>query len=57
MAANPAPTQAGDELDGRRLRREQNRAAVLAALVDLFAEGEYQPNANLIAERAGLSPR
>jgi AcrR family transcriptional regulator len=43
--------------DGRRLRREQNRAAVLDALVELFGEGNYQPGANEIAERAGLSPR
>jgi AcrR family transcriptional regulator len=45
------------EVDGRRLRREQNRDAVLDALTELFAEGAYQPNANQIAERAGLSPR
>lgn len=45
------------ELDGRRLRREQNRAAVIDALVALFDEGHYQPSAAEIAERAGLSPR
>src|SRR5580692_8817356 len=43
--------------DGRRLRREQNREAVLSAMGELFAEGLYQPNVNEIAERAGLSPR
>jgi AcrR family transcriptional regulator len=46
-----------DELDGRRLRREQNREAVIDALVELHAEGIYEPGSNLIAERAGLSPR
>jgi AcrR family transcriptional regulator len=46
-----------DEVDGRRLRREHNREAVLDALAALFAEGIYWPNANQIAERAGLSPR
>lgn len=45
------------KVDGRRLRREQNRKAVLDALVELFEEGNYQPRANEIAERAGLSPR
>lgn len=46
-----------EEADGRRLRREHNREAVLDALVALFGEGNYHPNANQIAERAGLSPR
>ena len=46
-----------DEVDGRRLRREQNRDAALDALVELFREGVYQPSTNEIAERAGLSPR
>jgi AcrR family transcriptional regulator len=45
------------DVDGRRLRREQNREAVLDALVELFHEGVYQPSSNEIAERAGLSPR
>src|SRR5947199_5772249 len=44
-------------VDGRRLRREQNRDAVLDALVALHADGVYQPSTNEIAERAGLSPR
>ena len=46
-----------EEADGRRLRREHNREAVLDALAALFAEGDYQPSSNQIAERAGLSPR
>lgn len=45
------------EVDGRRLRREQNREAVLDALVALFREGVYEPSSNEVAERAGLSPR
>jgi AcrR family transcriptional regulator len=44
-------------IDGRRQRREGNRAAVLDALVDLFHEGEYQPSSGQIAERAGISAR
>ena len=43
--------------DGRRLRREHNREAVLDAMVEMFGEGVYQPSSNEIAERAGLSPR
>ena len=55
-AAAPAPD--GHHLvDGRRRRRDQNRRAVLQALVDLFAEGTYTPSMAEVAERAGLSPR
>jgi AcrR family transcriptional regulator len=50
-------TDIDEEVDGRRLRREQNRDAALEALVQLFREGIYQPSTNEIAERAGLSPR
>ena len=49
----PAPAT----VDGRRLRREQNRTTVLDALVALFHEGVYQPSSAEIAERAGISPR
>jgi AcrR family transcriptional regulator len=45
------------EADGRRLRREQNRAAVIDALLALFRDGIYQPSMGDIAARAGLSPR
>jgi AcrR family transcriptional regulator len=44
-------------IDGRRLRREQNRTAVLDALLELFRDGTYDPSSAEIAERAGLSPR
>jgi AcrR family transcriptional regulator len=54
MTAPIAPTE---EVDGRRLRREQNRQAVLDALVSLLEDGEYQPTSTAIAERAGISPR
>lgn len=43
--------------DGRRLRREQNRDAVIDALLELFAAGIYTPSSADIAARAGLSPR
>src|SRR3954469_16657881 len=48
---------AAEQVDGRRLRREQNREAVVDALVALFEEGSYTPSTNEIAERAGISPR
>ena len=44
-------------VDGRHVRREQNREAVVEALVDLYREGRYDPSAAEVAERAGLSPR
>ncbi len=44
-------------VDGRHLRRAQNRDAAIEALVTLYEEGRYDPSAAEIAERAGLSPR
>jgi AcrR family transcriptional regulator len=55
--ATDADADAAADTDGRRLRREQNREGVLDALMQLFEEGTYQPSANEIAQRAGLSPR
>src|SRR3954454_22539968 len=46
-----------DVVDGRRLRRHENRTAVLDALVALFDEGVYQPSVGEIAARAGISAR
>ena len=45
------------DVDGRRVRREQNREAVLDALIELFHEGVYEPGVKGIADRAGLSAR
>lgn len=44
-------------IDGRTLRREENRASVLEALGELYREGLYDPSVAEIAARAGLSPR
>ncbi len=52
-----APPSTAPDVDGRRLRRAQNRETVLDALVELFEAGNYQPSAVEIAERAGVSPR
>lgn len=45
------------DLDGRRLRRERNRLAVVDAMLSLIAEGNLSPNTAEIAERAGSSAR
>lgn len=44
-------------IDGRRLRAERNRDAVVDAILDLLREGDEQPGAAEIAERAGVSLR
>ncbi|MGB0111907.1 MAG: TetR/AcrR family transcriptional regulator [Ilumatobacteraceae bacterium] len=52
-----APTDHTDNVDGRRLRRSRNRAAVVEAMVALINEGNFSPSAPDIAERAGVSHR
>ena len=46
-----------DETDGRRLRRDRNRDAVVDSLLAIYGEGNLDPSSTEIAERAGLSPR
>lgn len=46
-----------DTVDGRRVRRDRNRDAVVDALLTLYGEGNLEPGSAEIAERAGLSPR
>ena len=48
---------APDTVDGRRVRRDRNRDAVVDALLTLYGEGNLEPGSAEIAERAGLSPR
>jgi AcrR family transcriptional regulator len=43
--------------DGRTARRERNRAAVLDAVLELFAAGDANPTPDLVAERSGVSLR
>lgn len=57
VETNHGPGTADDEPDGRRARRERNRDAVVEALLDLYTEGELDPSADAIAERAGISAR
>jgi AcrR family transcriptional regulator len=55
-AGFPDAGPAGDG-DGRRLRRDRNRMAVVDALLDLYGESNLRPSTAEIAERAGLSHR
>jgi AcrR family transcriptional regulator len=58
MARPGTPANGSDErVDGRRARREANRAAVVQALVALNREGNLSPSAAEVAARAGLSQR
>ena len=43
--------------DGRHLRRQANRDAVVEALLDLYREGRLAPSTEEIAARAGISAR
>ena len=47
--------EAETSVDGRRARRDRNRAAVVDALFSLYDEGETSPAAEAIASRAGVS--
>lgn len=46
-----------DGVDGRHLRRDRNRTAVVDALLELYGEGSLAPGADEIAARAGISAR
>ena len=41
--------------DGRRARRERNRAAVIDAMFELIGEGHLPPTVDALSERAGVS--
>jgi TetR/AcrR family transcriptional regulator, regulator of autoinduction and epiphytic fitness len=51
------PGAGGAKADGRVLRGRRNREAVVEALLGLVAEGDLNPTARAIAERAGISRR
>jgi AcrR family transcriptional regulator len=51
------PAAAAEGLDGRQSRTARSRLAICEACLDLVQEGELQPSADQIAERAGLSRR
>lgn len=43
--------------DGRRIRRDRNRDAVVQALLELFREGNLDPSSDEVAARSGVSAR
>lgn len=45
------------DADGRRVRAERTREAIVGALLGLLAEGDLKPSADRVAERAGVSRR
>jgi TetR/AcrR family transcriptional regulator, regulator of autoinduction and epiphytic fitness len=51
------PTTAKGTRDGRTVRAERTRQALVDALLALLYEGQLQPTAERIAERAGVSER
>jgi AcrR family transcriptional regulator len=55
--ADATAPESNSTADGRRLRRDRNREAVVDALLELFAEGNLNPSADEIAARCGVSAR
>jgi AcrR family transcriptional regulator len=54
-ASTAAASEAGT--DGRRVRRDRNRDAVVQALLELFREGNLDPSSDEVAARSGVSAR
>jgi TetR/AcrR family transcriptional regulator, regulator of autoinduction and epiphytic fitness len=55
---NMSPVEAGSkQRDGRTIRAERTRGALVEALLALLNEGRLRPTAAEIAERAGVSER
>jgi AcrR family transcriptional regulator len=52
-----AKIAAPEELDGRRQRSDASRRKIALAMLDLLREGEADPSADLVAERAGVGRR
>ncbi len=48
-------TEPDQTVDGRRLRRQRGRQAVIDAMIDLVLEGHTPPSVDQVAERAGVS--
>ena len=57
MTETPADISSDEPVDGRTMRRNRNRTAVISALLDMIREGDLHPGAAEIAERAGVSHR
>jgi AcrR family transcriptional regulator len=57
LAAEPAEPPPDGAVDGRRLRSERSRQAIVEALLSLLREGHARPSSNQVAERAGVTAR
>lgn len=57
MSARAAKIAAPVEVDGRRQRSDASRRKIALAMLDLLREGEADPSADLVAERAGVGRR
>lgn len=57
MSARAAKAEAPAEMDGRRQRSDASRRKIALAMLDLLREGEADPSADLVAERAGVGRR
>jgi len=55
---NPATQQdPADSVDGRRQRGQDNRARIVAAMMDIVREGQIAPSAEQVAARADVGLR
>jgi len=57
VSRGKAEKGAQTDVDGRRMRAERTREAIVTALRGLLAEGDLKPSAERVAERAGVSRR
>ncbi len=57
MTARAVTDLAPAEVDGRRQRSDASRRKIALAMLDLLREGELDPSADLVAERAGVGRR
>jgi len=57
MSSDSPPPPNPDETDGRRRRSQDSRARIITAVVDVIREGQIDPTAEMVADRAGVSLR
>lgn len=50
-------SQLSSEVDGRRRRSDESRRRIAIAMLELVREGEAEPSADAVAERAGVGRR
>lgn len=50
-------SEPGDAVDGRRMRSERSREQIIAAMLALVREGDMNPSASSVAEKAGVGLR